>query len=389
MNKSVALVSYSFEKGGAAIAARRQYQALARFGGGKVSLVSMREPTSTDALPFKFFSRTIFLVNNFISRALSFLATGNITEKKSINCFSVPFRVSKLDKLADIVHIHWIHNETLSLSEIERIKSPVVWTLHDAWLVSAPYHLGQTERLSLVQRYLRFRIRKLLARKHITFISPSRFGARLVEDAYGDLISCNVVANAIDTDIFSPNLGFPADKEPDTLRVAVVIGSGEADFNKGFDLLLAALEEIVDYKLEIHLIGSFTSSYHSINHTFINHGFLYKDFERANILKNMHVTAIPSRFEMFCQVACESLSCGTPIAAFSVGGLKEFSDWDTVAGMALPFDSTDFGRVLCSTAVSGRNHQVRRTCRAFAIERFSLAAVSAALMGVYATVGSR
>ena len=34
---------------------------------------------------------------------------------------------------ADIVHLHWIQNEMLSIKDIPRIKKPIVWTLHDMW----------------------------------------------------------------------------------------------------------------------------------------------------------------------------------------------------------------------------------------------------------------
>ena len=33
----------------------------------------------------------------------------------------------------DIVNLHWIGNETLSISDISKINSKIVWTLHDMW----------------------------------------------------------------------------------------------------------------------------------------------------------------------------------------------------------------------------------------------------------------
>jgi hypothetical protein len=42
--------------------------------------------------------------------------------------------VSKINSSdADIVHLHWICNEMLSITDISRIKKPIVWTLHDMW----------------------------------------------------------------------------------------------------------------------------------------------------------------------------------------------------------------------------------------------------------------
>ena len=34
---------------------------------------------------------------------------------------------------ADIIHLHWIQGEMLSIKEISEIKKPLVWTFHDMW----------------------------------------------------------------------------------------------------------------------------------------------------------------------------------------------------------------------------------------------------------------
>ena len=31
----------------------------------------------------------------------------------------------------DVVHLHWINNNMLSIRDIARIKKPIVWTMHD------------------------------------------------------------------------------------------------------------------------------------------------------------------------------------------------------------------------------------------------------------------
>ena len=34
---------------------------------------------------------------------------------------------------ADIVHLHWIQGEMISIKEISEIKKPIVWSFHDMW----------------------------------------------------------------------------------------------------------------------------------------------------------------------------------------------------------------------------------------------------------------
>ena len=35
---------------------------------------------------------------------------------------------------ADVIHLHWINSEMLSISDIGKIKKPIVWTIHDIGL---------------------------------------------------------------------------------------------------------------------------------------------------------------------------------------------------------------------------------------------------------------
>ncbi len=47
---------------------------------------------------------------------------------------------------ADVIHLHWINNEMISIKEIAKITKPIVWTLHDCWpLLGAEHHSGAEE----------------------------------------------------------------------------------------------------------------------------------------------------------------------------------------------------------------------------------------------------
>ena len=52
---------------------------------------------------------------------------------------------SKLLKLInnsnfDLVHLHWVGNEMLSINDIAKINKPIIWTLHDMWPYSGSAH---------------------------------------------------------------------------------------------------------------------------------------------------------------------------------------------------------------------------------------------------------
>ena len=41
---------------------------------------------------------------------------------------------------ADVVHLHWVQGEMLSIKDISKITKPLVWTLHDMWPMSGSAH---------------------------------------------------------------------------------------------------------------------------------------------------------------------------------------------------------------------------------------------------------
>ena len=40
----------------------------------------------------------------------------------------------------DLINLHWINHEMISLDDIKKIKKPLVWTIHDNWPFSSIEH---------------------------------------------------------------------------------------------------------------------------------------------------------------------------------------------------------------------------------------------------------
>jgi len=61
---------------------------------------------------------------------------------RAISIRSSPWVTRINDSDADVVHLRWVQEEMLSISDFARIKKPIVWTLHDMWAFCGAEHLA-------------------------------------------------------------------------------------------------------------------------------------------------------------------------------------------------------------------------------------------------------
>ena len=129
-------LSYSDLKGGAAISCYRLHQALSKFS--KIdSKILVVEKYS------KF--KNVYSFENYLTLSLNLLLKKIIfrffkfQKKKakisqSMNFFSIMNIDSKIKKFdPDIIHLHWINNEMVSIKNIGKLKYKKVWTFTDMW----------------------------------------------------------------------------------------------------------------------------------------------------------------------------------------------------------------------------------------------------------------
>jgi glycosyltransferase involved in cell wall biosynthesis len=84
------------------------------------------------------------------------------------------------------------------------------------------------------------------------------------------------------------------------------------------------------------------------------------------------VFCAPSRMENLANTVLESLACGTPVAAFAIGGMPDMIDHEVNGYLASPFDTTDYCKgIEWSLSQRGRE-QIRQSCVRKITEGFSL-----------------
>ena len=305
----------------------------------------------------------------------------------------------------DLVHMHWVAGEMLSIKDISRMRKPVVWTLHDMWAFCGAEHYTEDDRWRAgyhrnnrpahesgfdLNRWTWKRKLKHWQRP-IHIVTPSRWLADCARES--QLMQdwpVSVVPNVINTDVWRPIdqrmardlLGLPQDVP---LLLFGAMG-GSRDPRKGFDLLLEALSHLkgeVD-GLELVVFGQPPPREppdlgFPIHYT----GHLHDDVSLRVLYSAADLLAIPSRQDNLPNTGVESLACGTPVIAFDTCGLPDIVSHRENGYLAKAFDAADFAEGVRWVMQNKPADTLRLAARQSAVDRFSPGVVVPQYLEVY------
>lgn len=267
---------------------------------------------------------------------------------------------------ADVLNLHWINKEFMSIGDIARLRKPLVWTLHDMWAFSGAEHQGPDDESARwragyradnrpvghrgldLDRWVWKRKRRAW-RRPMHIVAPSRW---LAECARKSVLMRDwpvaVIPNLLDTRQFQPwpkqqaraLLGLPATA---TLVLFGAFG-GIGNPNKGWDLLKPALESLAAQKFaaETVIFGqSEPADPPGAGLPLRWMGRLNDDVTLALLYSAADVMAVPSRQESFGQTASEAQACGCPVVAFGCSGLTDVVVHGETGYLAKPYDIED------------------------------------------------
>jgi glycosyltransferase involved in cell wall biosynthesis len=370
----IQIISQSDASGGAARAAYRLHRAM--LDHGMASRMKVRDKRSDDW--------TVVGPESKYCKAGSLLrpALGNLAmrlqQSGNVNLHSGNWLPSdwsgKLNCTdAEVVNLHWVGGEALSIEDIGHIRKPVVWTLHDMWpFCGAEHYAADDERarwrtgyskesrpaseggLDLDRLVWRRKLRAWIRPMHI--VAPSQWLASCArESALFRNWPVSVIPNVLDTGIYQPlnrdfcrqALGLPHDRK---IILFGALGGGR-DSRKGYDLLLGALErlahqESVQNVLCVVFGQSEPEQPPKLHFPILWMGHVHDDAALVLLYNSADVTVVPSHQENLPQTATEAQACGCPVVAFNCTGFQDAVAHRETGYLAKAFDAEDMAQGL-------------------------------------------
>lgn len=224
----------------------------------------------------------------------------------------------------DIVHAHDWQLGWAADSLAARYDVPFVLTMHGTERVrhGGQLPLGHPTDINSIEWWLAFQADRM--------ISPTRFiveqlitGFELAED------HVTHIPNGIDPELWRPTHGFGT---PPTPRPPLVVSWGRVRYEKGFQVLARAMQELRGRVPDVESVIAGRGSYLPELQTQVDvegvsdivdlPGYL-NDTDLRRLVHRAGCVVIPSLYEPFGIVALEALAAGAPLIVARTGGLAE------------------------------------------------------------------
>ena len=263
----------------------------------------------------------------------------------------------------DVVNLHWINGEMLSVGDIAEINKPVVWTLHDMWAFCGSEHVtddtrwksGYEKRAN--NKFFKYDLdywtwsrKKKAWRYPIQIVTPSRWLESCV--AQSSLMSSwptACIKNPIDTAFWAPmsreqcrlKLGLPRNR-----KVILFSGLSLTERHKGADLLIRAIKGLLEggssSDLVLTVLGrNIPSEIRTLEIPVFHFGLVKDDVQLRDIYGACDLVVVPSRIDNLPNIAVEATACGRPVVAFDTCGLPDIVSHLDTGYLAKPFDVSD------------------------------------------------
>lgn len=413
----VLLINTSERTGGAAIACNRLMDALKNNGVKARMLVRDKQ---TDRLTVIALRPSIKLPIQFIYERLAIFFHNRFNRK---NLFQVDIAntgtdVTKMNafKNADVIHLHWVNQGFLSLSNLDKIihsGKKIVITMHDQWYFTGVCHYsGDCNKFQTscnncnllkgtfydITQSIFNKKQKVYKDADITFVSCSKWLGNIAKTAQltqGHKVVS--IPNAIDTDFFTPCDKAEARKKcnlPTDKKLILFSSQRITDKRKGFELLVKACETIKDKYSELSshigvvVLGGQSDVVQSqLPFPVFPMPYVSDQQQIVNLYNAVDIYVTPSLQDNLPNTIVEAMSCGVPCVGFNVGGIPEMIDHKENGYVAEYRNAEDFAEGIIW--VLNQNYDtLSKASRTKAVDTYSQDSVANKYIDIYDNTGN-
>lgn len=331
-----------------------------------------------------------------------------LSDSRGTNTFKA---LEKLDY--DVLHLHWINQRFIKLSDLSKVNKPIVWTLHDSWPFCGVCHYffdcekyktgcKQCQYLNNmnIENDLSTQVwnEKFNSYKNLNLhiVTPSKWlGDCTKESALFSRFPISVIPNCLDTDIFRPleeneiSLRWAKFSEKSLEKTFVLYGAVNAatDQIKGFANLLSALqilEKQGKVNFELIVFGANESDLKiDVNIQIHYVGYVSDTNELVSLYNLASVMVVPSLTENLSCAIMESLSCETPVCAFNIGGNGDMIDHKQNGYLAKEQDNKDLANGIVWCLENNKNRTLSINARNKVLSNYTIDIVAKQYKDLY------
>jgi len=305
-------------------------------------------------------------------------------------------------KNADIIHLHWVNHGFLNpkhIAEIAKLNKPVVWTFHDSNAFTGGCHVRYTcdhferecgdcpllKNASPDDYSRRIWKQKNQAYQKLDFdiIAPSNWmktsilGSSLLK---GGAIS--QIPNTLETEIFKPQDKTEAKRKAGLPENKFILLSGfmpsRKDMHKGTSYLLESLDilkaRLGDKADQVELVVFGNRDDKNVPDFPFKASFLGRISNDEQLALNYAAAdafLIPSLEDNLPYTVMESLSCGTPVIAFTTGGIPDMVTHEKTGYLATFRSSESFADGMEWIIKHADRQQLNQNARQVVMDQFS------------------
>lgn len=388
------------DSGGAYRAAERISDSLNRIGENSIVVVLEKKRQGSNVYPF-FYKKKFRL---FVFKVVRKIESKKLKKMKLTSYFyesSLGVNLYRMNevKRADVINIHWVNDGMVSYKELKRLcKSgkKVVWTMHDMFSFTAGCYYDQecggyqngcqncpmVRNIKNGQKFIdRLYLKKESAYiGEIGFIGCSKWISKCAQNStLLEKKAIITIPNPIDSGVFKP-VGredcyklFPMVKNDAKKNILFGAMMATSDPRKGYKYLIEALKYIEEKdKYRLIVFGGSRDYTVPVDIECVSVGSISNDDKLVALYSLADVFVAPSLQENLSNAVMESLACGTPVAAFNIGGMQDLICNGETGCLVDPFDEKMLSEAIQILAMKKDNFTYKcreKACRDFSMQR--------------------